>query len=265
MKIYHTAGQTDAGVKRELNEDHYIIDHDLGLLIVADGMGGHEAGEVASKEATKIIHQHLIAVKDQYINYVQEVIADNKDNNKTWNNLPNPLLTVVEEAIQSANSEINHINKDNGFSDNQGMGTTIVGIWILEKLDIAVIFHVGDSRLYLFRDGMLGQMTQDHSLYQLWLDNGQIGPEPPKNIILSGVGLRDTVEMSTRILSVQPKDIFLLCSDGLSDLVSNEDISNILKKVDSSSVNSVCSHLIEKANQAGGTDNITATVAMLDD
>ncbi len=262
MKIYQ-AGITDTGEKRELNEDHFVIDNDLGCVIVADGMGGHEAGEVASKEASRIIHEHLKSAKKNYSAYVSDVVAGNVENNKTWNNLPNPLLSVVEEAVRLANSTINKINKDNGFSDNQGMGTTVVGIWILEQVEEAVLFHVGDSRLYLLRNKSFGQISVDHSLYQLWLDNGQIGPEPPKNIILSGVGLRETVEMSSRLLAIQPGDVFLLCSDGLSDLVDENEIAESLKKATFLSLNEVCTELIEKANKAGGTDNITVSLSML--
>ena len=263
MKPYHTAGLSDTGMQRKLNEDYFVIDDDLGLLIVTDGMGGHDAGEVASKEAAQIIHQCLKASQQDYLRYSQDVIGENADNDNTWHSLPNPLLSLVEKAIQTANSTINKINKDNGFSDNYGMGTTVVGTWILEKLELAIIFYVGDSRFYLFRDGCIGQMSVDHSLHQLWLDNGRVGAEPPKNIILAGIGLTETVELGTRLMAIKPNDVFLLCSDGLSDLIDDDDIAESLKKVTDSTLNEVCAELIEKANQAGGRDNITVSLALL--
>lgn len=263
MKIINSAGQTDVGVKRDLNEDCYLLDKELGLFLVADGMGGHEAGEVASSSTVKIFHECILSIKHTYSNYTNDVIADNSENDKTWESLPNPLLTSVKDAIQKANSEIYEINKEKGCRDNQGMGTTFVGIWVLEKLDIAVIFHVGDSRLYLLRDDNLGQMTVDQSLHQIWVDYGKIGPEPGKNIILSGIGLKSTVTASVRVLAMHADDVFLLCSDGLSDLVEQSEITRILKKSAILPLQDVCHELIDAANDAGGTDNITVSLVSM--
>ncbi len=260
MKIINSAGQTDVGIKRELNEDYYLIDKDLGLLLVADGMGGHDAGEVASTNSVKIFHEHILSIKENYSNYAHEVIKDNTDNDKTWENLPNPLLDSVKDAIQTANSNIYAINKEKGYRDNQGMGTTFVGIWVLKQLDEAVIFHVGDSRLYLLRDEHLGQMTIDQSLHQIWVEYGKIGPEPGKNVILSAIGLKSTVTAHIRTLAIQENDVFLLCSDGLSDLVEPSEIARILKKTAIIPLQDVCNELITAANEAGGTDNITVSL-----
>lgn len=256
-----TAGLTDIGCKRKLNEDNFAIDNNLGLLLVADGMGGHEAGEIASRNAVEAIQACLQS-------HVEEFERDSNTGSKvtqsdepTMDDLPNPVLTIVESAVRQANLQIYRENKVNGHAENQGMGTTIVGLWVLQHLDEAAIFHVGDSRLYLFRKRQLAQMTRDHSVHQLWLDSGKFGIEPNHNLILSALGLVENVNIDLRLLSLQKDDLILLCSDGLTSMVSDKEIEKVLAQAETDQLDEICCKLKDMANDQGGKDNITVILA----
>ncbi len=255
------AGCSDRGQQRKLNEDSFYIDESLGLILVADGMGGHNAGDVASSNAVKLIHQYISERQKVYHDHVaQSLLDDDSDSEQTMQYLPNPLLELVEQSVQYANTELYGMNKRNGFADNQGMGTTVVGAWMQSRLGEAIIFHVGDSRAYIHRSEQISQLTKDHSLYQQWLDFGRIGPEPPQNIILHAIGLTPKANIDIRIQNLQSGDVILLCSDGLTNMVSDLAINKCLSQVTIESIESLCQSLVKQANDRGGTDNITVVM-----
>lgn len=238
MKI---SSATSVGKVRPLNEDSfYVSEESLNgavLAVVADGMGGHNAGEVASAEAVKII-------KDG-------INCSNSDTKK-----------ALCDAIDIANATIYKMSVKN--PQLHGMGTTVTACVICEnKLTAA---HVGDSRLYLLRDGEIKQVTKDHSLVEMLIENGTITKEaakshPQKNVITRAIGTDNTVEADTYEFSVTEGDIILLCSDGLTNMVDEEKILSLVwgKK----SFENLALKLIKEAEGAGGFDNITAVLIKL--
>lgn len=259
-RMMDTGGGTDIGRKRQLNEDSYCIDPELGLLLVADGMGGHDAGDVASRNAVESVHEYVQARKSTIDDYAEDLRTRIKDD-ETWNDVPNPAFEIVANAVQYANQKIYACNRENGYLDNQGMGTAIVGVWIQKRIDEALIFHVGDSRAYLFRAGKLVQLTKDHSLYQLWMDNGKVGPEPGRNVILYALGMNSHVPVATSMQMLEGHDQLLICSDGLTNLVSHAELEHAISHTLPGRLRKTCQDLIDLANQRGGLDNITVVLA----
>jgi serine/threonine protein phosphatase PrpC len=239
------ASMTDSGKVRQKNEDSYgcFQPSDLqvrerkGLLyIIADGMGGHRGGEVASRLAVEAIHSHYYS-----------------------SNVEDPSSALVE-AFQKANQSV----YDKSMSDEllMGMGTTCTAMVILGEC--AYFAHVGDSRAYLLRQGELRQITEDHSLVSEMLRSGLISSEdarthPQRNVITKSLGAQIPVQMDTPStpLDVEDGDVFLLCSDGLTALVPDNEIKEVLGSHDSAEA---CTQLVELANQKGGPDNITVQV-----
>ena len=225
------AGSTDRGLVREMNEDSIYFDK--ALFIVADGMGGHLAGEVASKDA-------IICIKD----FLQE-------------NTGADTLFIISQAIKYANKYI--FNKAKSNKQYKGMGTTVT----LAKVVKNQLFyaHVGDSRLYIFRNNVLDKITTDHSLVAQLLETGQITAEqaaqhPNKNIITKAVGTLDDVEPDKEQIQLEDNDIILLCSDGLTNMLKTEEISQVILENQNNPQN-IVDYLIHCAKQAGGTDNIS--------
>lgn len=254
---------SDVGLTRSLNEDSYRIDEHLGLLLVADGMGGHDAGEVASREVVSLIHEYLSrygeASDDEATEMMDEAGAE--DNDSTWEDLPNPVIGTVTAAIEYANQRLYRLNRDRGYPEGHGMGTTVAGLWRIGTLDEAAIFHVGDSRLYLYRAGRLVLLTRDHTLYQQWISSGCIGPAPSQNIILRSLGSSSRINADVRLQSLQSGDLILICSDGLTSMVSDADIESALASADPDQLQATCESLVAKANAEGGKDNITVLLA----
>ena len=141
------------------------------------------------------------------------------------------------------------------------MGTTIVGLWMPGQSDEAVVFNVGDSRLYLCRKDQLSQLTKDHTWYQYWLDHGQIGPAPSSNIVMRALGIAQHVPVSVHLQSLQSGDLILLCSDGLTSMVSDALIEETLCQVGVDQLQSACERLVDMSNEHGGRDNITVILA----
>ncbi|GEO35872.1 hypothetical protein SAE02_00200 [Skermanella aerolata] len=141
------------------------------------------------------------------------------------------------------------------------MGTTLVGLWLPHGLSQAVVFHVGDSRLYRFRKGRLDQVTHDHSLYQAWVDAGRSGDPPNRNIIMRALGIVDDVEADFSVQPIQADDIYLLCSDGLNGMVPDDTIIDILADIGETSLDAAWRQLIQEANDHGGKDNVTVVLA----
>lgn len=239
---------TDVGVVREHNEDSYLAIGDEketpgldALLVVADGMGGHAAGEVAS--SMTVLHiQDRLASGDLLGLSPEALLAD--------------LRVVVEEANKA-------VYTSGQAPDKYGMGTTctLVGL----KDDVAYYCHVGDSRLYVFREGLLKQVTKDHSWVEEAVDMGMLTREeahshPRRNIITRAIGLTPEVEVDSGKVRLLANDLVLVCSDGLNSMLSDAEISQILSK---SSGESVCQDLVSEANRNGGEDNTTVVIAQV--
>jgi protein phosphatase len=234
-------GLTDVGRVRDGNEDSIAWDARLGLIMLADGMGGHNAGEVASAMAVETIKS---ALQDVLAPEIQAAdIIDYHD--------------AVREAVTFANQEIHE--QAQMKSECAGMGTTIVlGLF---RNDSVILAHVGDSRIYRYRQGELEQMTSDHSLVQEMVDSGYLSQEEAqqsasKNLITRALGIAPEVDVDVREVPLQRDDIFLMCSDGLSDLVSRDDISSVISDA-GQDMQRAAQELVNLANERGGTDNIS--------
>jgi PPM family protein phosphatase len=237
-----SARATDIGLRRTNNEDASLSLTELGLFALSDGMGGASAGEIASR---------------YFIDTVGEVFTN--QNHATEERL----CTLVQEAFRLSNQRI--INHATEHPDDQGMGCT--GELLIFHADRYLIGHVGDSRIYLFRKGKLRQITKDHSLVQLQVDQGIITSEeaknhPMKNIILRALGSDPILSLDIVKGTAQPNDMFLLCSDGLSDMVDDTEIQNCLAARQSVEYKVQC--LINAANSAGGKDNITVILCAVE-
>jgi serine/threonine protein phosphatase PrpC len=235
-------GMTDIGQKRETNQDVFYthrFSDTAGFAIVCDGMGGQNGGHIASGMTCSI-------VSDSLVNGRIEALS------------PDAVCERIVEAIGKANAEVHQ--KSNSDPDCKGMGTTCVLVVVLEG--IAHIAHIGDSRVYLLADGELTQVTKDHSLVQELLDQGKISPDevqnhPNKNMITRAVGINLTVAIDYLELPLAEGSKLLLCTDGLTNMVSDEQIRQVLSEEEAEPA---CKRLIELANQSGGVDNITVAV-----
>ena len=246
---FRGAGLTNPGHLRENNEDNFLIDAKAGLLVVADGMGGHKSGELASADAIRVM---------------QEILTDNSMQTGHRNTPPNRTIpgdNRVATAIAAANEIINNQNHERGYGPREAMGTTIVGLYFQpDSPMVATIFHVGDSRLYRFRNGTLDQITRDHSAYENWLEDGGNGPAPGLHILSQAIGPSKSVAPGIQQQTFHPGDIVLLCSDGLTNLVSNSAIEALLGSIDIDDLSSGCNLLVNAAQSNGGTDNITVVL-----
>ena len=257
------ASWSDVGRLRKINEDSFCVDEKLGLMLVADGMGGHEAGEIASSFAATAFRQGLYSCLQYSRQHIADVIGNGDDQDKTWLDLPNPLLSLVELAAIQANQVILDSNHINGNKARQRMGTTLVGVWVQPELRESVVFNIGDSRLYLWREYKITALTKDHSLYQQWLDYGRIGPEPSKSIIMNAVGINENLNIDINIYGLKKGDILLACSDGLNGMLADNEIAKLVETYVSGqqTLDQVSKALVEEANIKGGDDNITVTLA----
>ena len=248
-KIEHVK-LTDTGLVRDHNEDAIGSDMDIGLLVLADGMGGYNAGEVASGIAVKttmdmvqelIEHEDRAAI-DQETGLLRQTI-------------------VLRDAITRANKLIYQTSKTK--SDCEGMGTTIVACLFYDNM--VSIAHVGDSRLYRLRDQNFAQITKDHSLLRELVDRGFYSPEEAqrslnRNYVTRALGIEPTVEVEINEEKVRPQDVYVLCSDGLSDMVDDEDIHLTISTFNAN-LNLIGQQLIRLTNDNGGRDNVSIVVA----
>jgi protein phosphatase len=236
------SGITDVGAVRQNNEDAIAYQANQGLAILADGMGGHNAGEVASQLAVETVERLLLdAIGNDAPDY-DELLTD---------------------AVNRANSAVYERSKL--VADCNGMGTTLVVACF--DGDQAHIANVGDSRLYLYRDSGLSQLTRDHSLVAEMVDKGFMSPEearesPQKNIITRAIGLQSGVEVDLYEQGLRPGDLYLLCSDGLSDVVEEDAIQGCIEE-NISDIDALSQQLVDKALQAGGPDNISVIIVQL--
>ena len=228
-------GKTDKGLVRKENEDAFCIEKDLGLLAIADGMGGHASGEVASKMAIEILRNSLKKEGE-------------------------PVPDRLNSGVKLANKMIYEASRSQ--SQLNGMGTTLTAVQFDgNRLSIA---HVGDSRAYLIRGGVIEQLTDDHMIVFEQMARGMITREEAarsdmRNILSKALGIAPEVDVDMEELTVSEGDQLVLCSDGLSELISDDEI---LAEVQSSNrPDLVCNELVDLANQRGGEDNITVIVA----
>lgn len=243
---------SDVGKQRDHNEDAVASDAGIGLLILADGMGGYKAGEVASEMAVLTIVTEL---KESIM--AQSAIAGFKDLNID----AEAASLLMVDAVQKANEVIYQVSQNQ--PQCAGMGTTLaVCLFTDNKI---IVGHIGDSRLYRLRNGELSQVTEDHSLLQEQINMGLITAEQAKfsnnkNLVTRALGIGVEVELEIHEYDVEVNDLYLLCSDGLSDLVEDADIRLTLVEL-SGNLESMAEKLIKMANDNGGKDNISVVIA----
>jgi PPM family protein phosphatase len=226
---------TDVGRVRDGNEDAYLVDRAMGLVAVADGMGGHRAGEVASATALEALRAAITSGRP------------------------------LRESIEDANEAV--FTKSLTDAELRGMGTTLTAATLVTG-GILLVGHVGDSRAYLLRDGELRQVTEDHSLVEELVREGRLTADeaavhPQRSIITRALGVDASVEVDVYPIELAPGDRFLLCSDGLTGMVQFDDIAATLRR--ESDPERAASHLVDAANHAGGEDNITVVVVAVTD
>ena len=242
-----SASLTDPGRVRDHNEDCIESRPEIGLYVLADGMGGYNAGEVASGMATSLIAD---GVQEEW--NLREVGKLDREEAKKL------AQTTLAEHIARANAAIFNTSQNN--PECAGMGTTLVVCLFYD--DFLAVAHIGDSRLYRLRGESMEQVTRDHSLLQEQLDSGLITPEEAKlsqnkNLVTRALGIDPTVEPEIHVYETKPDDIFMLCSDGLSDMVEDEEIRLTMLTLKSNATLTV-QQLVQAANDNGGRDNISA-------
>jgi len=246
------AALSDIGLIRSKNEDAIAIKPEYGLAILADGMGGHKAGEVASNMATAVIQQSLTA-------RLQHAMSDRASDFSEY------LQPWITDAIVLANTYVYEASRYDAHCG--GMGTTVV--LALHYRDRLTIAHAGDSRAYRFRQGQLEQLTRDHSWLQEQIDAGLIAPEMArfssnKNLVTRALGIAPYIEPELHDYRSQAGDIILLCSDGLNDMVSDQLICGILSRC-GHDLQVACKKLIQLANDNGGRDNVSVILIKVQD
>jgi PPM family protein phosphatase len=249
------AVSTDPGLRRTSNEDSYSARPDIGLFVVADGMGGHVAGEVASRVAVEAIEA-----------FIEETAG--ADKNRTWPFPFDPGLSLeanrLKAAFRLANRRIASAIADS--QDLRGMATTASAV--LMGKESASVGHVGDSRVYVLRQGTLAQITHDHSWVEEQVRAGTLTPSaarqhPWRNVVTRALSGGEDPEVDVTEVTPEPGERYLLCSDGLFGVVADDRIAEILGQ-SGVALETICRGLVDAANQAGGPDNITALVLEID-
>lgn len=244
-------GGTDVGMKRRMNEDVYLVDEDAGLYLVADGMGGHAAGDVASRLAAREIQSRFRKSLPQGDGTWPE----------SWDAARSSTANRLVEAIEAGHERVTHaVDSDTSL---KGMGTTVVVAVHPPGSDRLIIAHVGDSRAYVFRQGRLLSLTTDHSWVSEQVAAGFLTQEaarfhPLKNVVTQALGGSSTPRVDISEAVMEPGDLYLLCSDGLNTMLSDEAIAAILGRA--ASLEEIGRELIVAANRAGGNDNITVVL-----
>lgn len=247
------AGISDVGLQRDHNEDSFAILNDQELYVVADGMGGHRAGDVASRLATDAIVDFFRATAVEDLTWPFHFDARLSEEE-------NRLLT----GIRIANRQI--IERSARLRECHGMGTTVVGALFSAKKRRMYIGHVGDSRAYRIRDGEIRLMTRDHSLVNDYLLampelTEEQRSELPKNVITRALGMQDHVTVDLQSDECQNGDLYVLCSDGLSGMIDDQEILSVV--LETPDLQDACRRLVGMANEHGGEDNITAVIVRI--
>ncbi len=247
------SGDTNVGMKRDHNEDSFHLPQSERLAVVADGMGGHASGEVASKMAVETIAKFFSETEgEQEPTWPFKMDRGNRHDN-------NRMVT----AIKLANLRIHEEAQRNPACS--GMGTTVVSTLFLD--DAVVVGHVGDSRVYRLREGMFDQLTEDHSLLNDYIKMKHLTPEevaafPHKNVIVRALGMKPTVQVDLIVDTPRLGDVYILCSDGLSGMVTDPEMASLAGT--ETDLDKLCDRLIAAANAAGGVDNVTVVAARLE-
>jgi len=254
VRLSHS-GTTDVGRKRTHNEDAYLLLPEEALFCVADGMGGHASGEVAAR----------IAVEEM----AEFFRTTGRDDDATWPFKEDPARGYDENRLLTGVKLANLRIFERAASDQRlrGMGTTIVALSFPRNGDGALVGHVGDSRAYLLRGGALRQLTEDHSLLNDYKKSRALTPEeiqafPHKNVIVRALGMRDVVEVDVQRVAVEPGDVLVLCSDGLSGMVPDERIGEIVRG-HPKDLRGAAHALVDAANEGGGQDNVTCVLVQV--
>lgn len=242
-------GLTDIGRVRKTNQDAFFVSNDLQLWIVADGMGGHAGGEIASHIAVETIPTFFKSQRD----------------GKSSGPIPAATLeTILVQVIESANQRIREQASQN--SEIKGMGTTLVAVAMTRTADHsqAVIAHTGDSRVYVLRNKLLTLWTKDHTLMEERLALNLITPDqirthPLRHVLTKALGIDPQATPTVQTYELEPSDVLLLCSDGLTKMLTDQEIQALLLK-DTPNLDRMCNRLVETANRLGGEDNITVVV-----
>jgi PPM family protein phosphatase len=242
------SARTDLGPVRENNEDSFLVDLDAGLFVVADGMGGHASGEVASEIAVNSVSEVLLEEEDPEETRLARATPDTED--------------AIRERLRYAMNQTSLRIRRAALADpaHSGMGTTLCVLLIED--DVAHLGHVGDSRIYLYREGAIHRLTRDHTVVQQEIDAGRLTPElarivPHKNILTQSVGYHGPVEPDTATRTVNHGDIFVICSDGLTDPLDDEALAEICKSTPGDDLAEV---LVTEALENGTEDNVTVVV-----
>jgi len=245
--MFEAHGTTDIGLKRQRNEDYLVVNKELGLFVVADGMGGHNAGDTASMTAAVAIESFFQ--------------RSEQDRELTWPFGIDPRLSFdgnrLRTSMKLANQKVWQLADSK--NEYRGMGTTVVCVHARD--DIATVGSVGDSRAYLVRNRRIRLLTRDDIwLNETWVrrtfSSEQLDKMPLKNVLSKAVGSKEDIEFPVQEIHLRDKDLILLCSDGLHGLVNNDDIAASAAG-HPDDLKDLCGDLIVKANQAGGKDNIT--------
>ncbi|HXK60562.1 MAG TPA: Stp1/IreP family PP2C-type Ser/Thr phosphatase [Acidobacteriota bacterium] len=244
--MVNCAALTDVGRKRHINQDFMVLNRSSALYILADGMGGHSSGEVAAKVAANAVNDF--------------VTMANEPQEMTWPfgysaTIPYE-YNVLKTAVSLANLKVCHLAELE--EQYAGMGSTLVAVWI--RADKAFYCYVGDSRIYLLRDRQFTQLSEDETLVRELLHRGVITPEEAKNhqmrhVVTRAIGMRGRLDVDVREQKLRPGDLIMLCSDGLTDRVSDAELCQELTR--EASLDELCRSVVNLANQAGGDDNIT--------
>lgn len=247
------AGDTNVGMKRAHNEDSLYLPESERLAIVADGMGGHASGEVASKLAVETIAGFFKTTQDeQQLTWPFKMDRGHRyDINRLITAIKLANLKIHEQAQRDPNCH--------------GMGTTVLSTLFLDNA--LIVGHVGDSRLYRRRESAFDQLTEDHSLLNDYIKMKHLSPDeiaafPHKNVIVRALGMRDTVQVDVHVDVPRMGDVYVLCSDGLSGMVTDEQINEIAGS--SGDLDSICEELISLANRNGGLDNVTVVAVRIE-
>ncbi|MBM3878809.1 MAG: Stp1/IreP family PP2C-type Ser/Thr phosphatase [Verrucomicrobia bacterium] len=245
--VIRYAGLTDRGRVRQTNEDNWTADPELGLFVVADGMGGEAAGELASRIVVATLPRLVRQALDP---------GSNPPGTGTRRRMGEALATLSRQLRQQTENE----------PGLDGMGSTVV--CVLLRDNEAILAHLGDSRAYRLRRGQLKRLTRDHSLVQLLLDSGDISPDevamhPARGRLTRSVGMQGEPLPETRSLKLEPGDQLLLCTDGLTGMLEDRQIHTLLEAT--GSLPAQCERLVAAANQAGGKDNVTVLLIAVSD
>ncbi len=244
-------GQTDVGMKRRLNEDVFLLDEGIGLYLVADGMGGHAAGEVASRLAA----DEIIAT------FVDRSRVENETWPEHWNMARSATANRLVDAILAGHERVTRaVSRDVNL---RGMGTTVVAAVHPDSSRSIIICHVGDSRAYRLRNGSLEVLTEDHSWVHEQVAAGFLTEEaarshPLKNVVTQALGGSTDPRVDILEAELKSGDLFLLCSDGLNSMLTDEEIAEVLGK--GGALQGISEQLIVRANERGGNDNITVVL-----